>query len=114
MAHVDQMTEYGTNLASNQSMHVSRSTEEAYEDAAELIRDLAKKAVATRGVFTFALSGGSTPKKLYSLMASAEWRDQFPWEKIEFFLGDERYVPSTDESSNFRMAQEAMLSKVPV
>lgn len=108
------MTEYGMNLASNEGIHVSRSAEEANAEAAEFIRDLAKKAVAARGMFTIALSGGSTPKKLYALMASDEYREQFPWEKIEFFWGDERYVPSTDASSNFHMTQEAMLSKAPV
>ena len=93
---------------------VSRSSEQAYTDAAEFILQCAERAIASKGVFTIALSGGSTPKRLYELLASTAWRDRIPWSKIEFFWGDERYVPPTDSSSNYRMTNDAMLSKVSV
>jgi len=99
-------------LASNVSVIESRDSESAYTLAAQMIVDLATEAVRSRGKFTIALSGGSTPKKLYELLASLEWQRKFPWTKTEFFWGDERYVPSTDPSSNFRMTREAMLSRV--
>ncbi len=65
--------------------------------------------------FTIALSGGSTPKLLFSLLASdASFRGQVEWDKIHFFWGDERHVPPDHPESNYRMTKEAMLSRVPV
>jgi 6-phosphogluconolactonase len=61
-----------------------------------------------------ALSGGSTPKALYALLASDGFRNKFPWEKCEWYWGDERFVPHDSPDSNYRMAREAMLGKVPV
>ena len=74
------------------------------------------KAVAQRGVFTVALSGGSTPKLLYQLLADADepFREQVPWPSIHFFWSDERHVPPDHPDSNYRMANEAMLAHVPV
>ena len=64
--------------------------------------------------FTVSLSGGSTPKRLYALLATERYRDRFPWAKVEWFFGDERFVPADDQDSNFHMVREAMFSKVPV
>jgi len=64
--------------------------------------------------FRIALSGGSTPKRLYRLLASAQFRDKLPGRRLHFFWGDERHVPPTHPDSNYRMAYEEMLSKVPV
>lgn len=102
------------NLPTNVSVVVSRDAESAYSLAAQEIVDLAQQAARANGKFTIALSGGSTPKKLYELLTSAEWQSKMPWAQTEFFWGDERYVPSTDESSNYRMTNQAMLSRVPV
>ena len=66
-----------------------------------------------RGRFTIALSGGSTPKNLYTLIA-ANARSSLPWDKVFFFWGDERHVPPDDPDSNYRMAKESLLSKLPV
>lgn len=82
--------------------------------ASEFVR-AAKEAVRANGVFTVALSGGSTPKGLYSLLASdVSFESQVPWDKTHFFWGDERQVPPDDPDSNYRMTNEAMLSKVPI
>jgi 6-phosphogluconolactonase len=82
--------------------------------AAEFVR-LAGEAIMTKGSFTVALSGGSTPKGLYGLLATdPRLRGQVPWDKIHVFWGDERHVPPTDAESNYRMAHEALLSKVPI
>jgi 6-phosphogluconolactonase len=72
-------------------------------------------AVNTTGRFTVALSGGSTPRGLYRLLATdPAWRDQLPWQNMHFFWGDERHVPPEHADSNFRMANEALLSVAPV
>jgi 6-phosphogluconolactonase len=81
--------------------------------AAEVVVGAATDAVAQRGRFTIALSGGSTPKSLFNLLATNA-RTVLPWERMFFFWGDERHVPTTDPDSNYRMAEETMLSKVPV
>ena len=70
-------------------------------------------AVSDRRRFTVALSGGSTPKALYSLLAS-NYRDGLPWDKMFFFWGDERHVPRDHPDSNYRMTSESLLSKVPI
>lgn len=80
--------------------------------AGEVVRD-ATEAVKARGRFTIALSGGSTPKNLFNLLATNA-RNALPWDRMYFFWGDERHVPPTDQDSNYRMAEEVMLSKVPV
>jgi 6-phosphogluconolactonase len=80
--------------------------------ADEVIRD-GKEAIAQRGQFTIALSGGSTPRSLYTLIA-ANAKDSLPWDKVFFFWGDERHVPPTSTESNYRMSDESLLSKVPV
>lgn len=61
-----------------------------------------------------ALAGGSTPRSTYELMASPEYRNKFPWSRMHWFWGDERFVPPDDPRSNYRMAWEALLSRVPV
>src|SRR5262249_32986322 len=74
---------------------------------------LAAQAVQIRGRFTTALSGGSTPKSLYSLLASGAVPN-LPWEKLFFFFGDERFVPPDHPESNYRMARETgLFSKGP-
>ena len=69
---------------------------------------------AGKARFTVSLSGGSTPKRLYERLASPAFRDRFPWDKTDWFFGDERFVPKDDHDSNFRMVDEAMLSRAPV
>lgn len=68
----------------------------------------------TNGPFRVSLSGGSTPKALYELLASPEFKDRFPWQSVSWFWGDERFVPYDDPESNYRMVREAMLAKAPV
>ena len=87
--------------------------QELFAAAAEEVVHTATEAVAQRGRFTIALSGGSTPKNLFTLLATNA-RTTLPWDKMFFFWGDERHVPPTDPDSNYRMADEAMLSKIPV
>jgi 6-phosphogluconolactonase len=82
---------------------------------AALFQDAAAEALRERGAFSVALAGGSTPKGLYSLLAdAARLRNAIQWEQLDFFWGDERHVPPDHPDSNYRMAHDAMLSKVPV
>ena len=87
--------------------------QELFEAAAEEVVRVARQSVAGRGRFTFALAGGSTPRSLFTLLATNA-RSSFPWDRTFFFWSDERHVPPTDADSNYRMAQETMLSKIPV
>jgi len=83
--------------------------------AAQDFLQSATQAVSEKGSFTVALSGGSTPKALYSLLATdAALRSQLPWDKMYMYFGDERSVGPDHADSNFRMATETMLSKVPI
>ena len=87
--------------------------QELFAAAAEEVVRAAQEAVAQRGRFTIALSGGSTPKSLFNLLATNA-KNVLPWDRMFFFWGDERHVPPTDPDSNYRMAEETMLSKIPV
>ena len=71
-------------------------------------------AIGTAGVFAVALSGGSTPRRLYEQLAGRSYRDRFPWSRTHWFWGDERFVPHDDRLSNYRMAREALLSHAPI
>jgi 6-phosphogluconolactonase len=83
--------------------------------AAEDFIASAVAAVKEKGSFDVALAGGSTPKALYSLLAEdSSLRSRVPWDKIQLFFGDERHVPPDHADSNFRMATEAMISKLPL
>jgi 6-phosphogluconolactonase len=90
-------------------------------DAAELTREAARRFAGlaeafTRdaGRFTVALSGGSTPKAMFQALAEKHFADALPWRSIYFFWGDERCVPPDHADSNYRMANETLLSKVPI
>lgn len=100
-------------MSSPAEIRVLTTPQELFAAAAEEVVRLANEAVSARGRFTIALSGGSTPKSLYNLLATNA-RTTLPWEKVFFFWSDERHVPPTDADSNYRTANEAMLSKVPV
>ena len=75
---------------------------------------MTQAALAADGSFRVSLSGGSTPKTLYGLLASDEFRSRFPWQRVSWYWGDERFVPYDHPESNFRMTREAMLAKAPV
>jgi 6-phosphogluconolactonase len=87
--------------------------QDLFQAAAEEFIRAATESIAKRGRFTVALSGGSTPKNMYALIA-ANASTTLPWAQMFFFWGDERHVPPDDPESNYRMAYEALLSKVPV
>jgi 6-phosphogluconolactonase len=100
-------------VSSSVEIRTLTTPQELFAAAAEEVVSTASDAVAQRGRFTIALSGGSTPKGLFNLLATNALT-VLPWDRMFFFWGDERHVPPTDPDSNYRMAQETMLSKVPV
>jgi 6-phosphogluconolactonase len=88
--------------------------EEVAHAAASRFVELARAAIEAQGRFSVALSGGSTPKRTYQLLASDQFKDAVDWTKVHVFFGDERCVPPTDADSNYRMADEALLSRVGI
>lgn len=84
------------------------------EAAARAIADAATDAVAARGRFTIALAGGSTPRATYMRLAQPRWAAAIQWHRTWVFFGDERCVPLDHPESNFRMAHETLLAKVPI
>ena len=100
-------------MTSSLKIRILSTPQELFDAAAEEVVRAAEEAVAQRGRFTIALSGGSTPKSLFNLLATNA-RPSLAWDKMFFFWSDERHVPPTDPDSNYRMADEAMLSKIPV
>jgi 6-phosphogluconolactonase len=83
--------------------------------AAEEFVHAAVSAVAKHGSFTVALAGGSTPKILYSLLVDdSAFRSKLPWDKMHLFFGDERHAGPEDKDSNYRMANESLISKSPL
>ena len=72
----------------------------------------AQNAIAERGEFSVALSGGSTPKSAYALLAQTPRRDRVDWQRVQIFFGDERCVPPDNDESNYKMAHDAFLRAV--
>ncbi len=83
-----------------------------FERTAKLIVESARDALSRGGRFSFVLTGGSTPKGLYELLARDEWRSKIDWQKTHLFWGDERFVPATDKQSNYKMAKEALIDRL--
>src|SRR5690242_15993269 len=91
---------------------------EVFADSTTLARHVAEwmtaAAIAASGAFRISLSGGSTPKKLYTFLASDAFRERFPWHRVSWYWGDERFVPHDHPDSNYRMTRDAMLARAPV
>lgn len=84
------------------------------QTAAQTFVQSCREAIVARGRFTVALSGGSTPKRLYQHLAQTPLKDAVDWSRVEFFWGDERTVPPDHPDSNYRMAREAMLEPLAI
>src|SRR5687768_18378698 len=95
-------------------VEVADTAEGVYRAAADAFVRVTTDAVEARGRCAVVLSGGSTPKGVYQLLAAPAYSASVRWDRIHFCWGDERHVPPDHADSNYRMASEAMLSKVPV
>ena len=80
--------------------------------AAERLAEVVEATLAAKSRVAIALAGGSTPRRLYELLAES-YRDRLPWDRIHLFWGDERFVPANHPASNYRMAHDALLRYLP-
>lgn len=98
----------------NCEVEIFPDVETLNESAASLIVKIAAEAFEAKDKFSIALAGGSTPEKLYKLLASDKFKNKIDWSKTHVFFGDERCVSPDDAESNYRMANAAMLARVPL
>jgi 6-phosphogluconolactonase len=96
--------------ASEGALRVFEDKQALAQGAAEFLCDAAARSA---GSFVVCLSGGSTPKPIYQLLAQESFRSRMPWDRVQWIIGDERFVRQTDPASNFGMVCDAMLSHVP-
>ena len=95
-------------------LNIFKSEEEVLANLAAYFVTTANEAIAKKGRFSVALSGGSSPKKLYELLSSSAFSNKLDWQKVDFFFGDERNVPQTDSDSNYLMAKKAMFEPLNI
>ena len=98
----------------NRKILLCKDLQEISHKAADTFVDLSHQAIQSRKRFAVALSGGKTPKALYSLLATEEYRNKVSWNGIQVFWGDERCVPPSDDQSNYKMANESLLQHVSI
>jgi 6-phosphogluconolactonase len=99
-------------MSTTRTIEVLASATDLFHAAAEEFVRTGRAAIGAQGRFSVALSGGSTPKALYSLLAGNY--ASFPWNRTFLFFGDERHVPPTDTESNYRMVHESLLTKITI
>lgn len=101
-------------MAGNGEMQVFRDANALARALADLFVSVGRMAMADRGSFHVALSGGNTPRAAYELLAQEPWRDDLSWSDVFVYFGDERCVPPDDEQSNYLMARRAFLDSVGI
>lgn len=98
----------------NRRIQIVKDAEELAEEAARQFIAIGQAAIAAQGRFTVALSGGRTPRAMHAHLAAAPLCDQLEWSRVFVFWGDERCVPPDHPDSNYKMAEETLLSQVPI
>lgn len=96
------------------SIIVCRDLQGLSHEAAERFEHAVQESKSANGRFSVALSGGGTPRSLYTLLAEAPYRTRIPWDRIHLFWGDERCVPPEHPDSNYRMVERALISRVGI
>ncbi len=96
------------------AIEVFPDREKLIQTAAEHVIEIASQGIRENGRVVIALSGGSTPRPLYSLLASEKYSQRIDWARVHIFWGDERCLPSDSPQSNYRMARETLLDAVPI
>ena len=100
-------------MSSQPQVRVLGSPQELFHASAEKFCAVGSDAIAKHGRYTVALSGGSTPRGMHQELAT-KFASALPWDKVFFFWGDDRHVPPDSPDSNYRMAKETLLSKLPI
>lgn len=95
-------------------LNISETTDEVLHNLATYFVTAAQQSIEEHGAFSVSLSGGSSPKKLYGLLAAAPYHEQVQWDKVYFFFGDERYVPETNPASNYQMVKKVLLEPLNI
>jgi 6-phosphogluconolactonase len=95
------------------NLHIFPTPNELNERLAKYVVDIANTSISTKGRFDFVLTGGSSPKALYKSLATT-YRDQVNWNKVFFFIGDERYVPKDHKDYNGLMARETLFDPLGI
>ena len=98
----------------NFSIEIVKDTDALSLVALDRFVKSAKEAISAKGFFSVALSGGATPKSLFKIMTASVNNQQIDWPRVKIFWGDERFVPHSDPKSNYLMAKENLLDKVPI
>jgi 6-phosphogluconolactonase len=96
------------------SIHIFPSKADAVLALAERISDVARMSIHANKRFSFVLSGGKTPELLYETLAAPPFSEGIDWSRVFFFLGDERYVPVTDDDSNYKMIKEKLFAPLKI
>ena len=96
------------------TFHILKTNLELINAIAGHFISVCKNAIASRGEFNVVLSGGNSPKKLYKLLASPEYKKQVNWKKVNFFFGDERNVPANDPENNAFMAKRTLFDPLDI
>lgn len=95
-------------------LHIYKSPDEVSKALAAWITEAIETTLEKQDRFTWAVTGGNSPKQLYELLAASPYRERINWSKLHIFWGDERAVPFTDDRNNAKMTFEHLLNKVPV
>jgi len=101
-------------MESGKRVHVFETPDAVAQAACDFIVRLAADTIRLSGRFSIALSGGSTPAKLFEMLATAEYAEQIQWSRVFVFWGDERYVPANDKRNNAHVAKTLLLDKVAI
>ncbi len=101
-------------MTANRDVVVRPTVDALMRTAADEIVTAAANAIRATGRFAIALSGGSTPRRLYEVLAREPYATAIAWQHSDVFFGDERCVPPDDPKSNYRLAHETLLARVPV
>lgn len=95
-------------------VHIYKTVQELLMAMADYFVCTANSSISSRREFNVALSGGSSPKRLYEMLASPDFKHQVEWDKVNFFFGDERYVPANDPENNALMVKKALFDPLNI
>lgn len=95
-------------------INIFKTVQELLMAVAEYFISVAQSSISSHGEFNVALSGGSSPKRLYEMLASPDFKHQVEWNKVNFFFGDERYVPADDPENNSLMVKKTLFDPLKI